>query len=126
MESPFSSQIFILLFTAIVSGLMVPSVLKLIDWKLEKQKKARDQQLDFAGKLSKSVWEWRFLAKQVCYYGASYTKSDADRQRFDQAVSALRTAGMDGIDGNTVAANNKYPVVSDACGGNDCQAIRLH
>ncbi len=87
METSLSTQVFILILT----GLLVPSVLKwwetYLDRKREKNKEIRDHQLQLAEQLTKATWKWRFLAKQICYYGIDYKKPGSYQERFQKATS---------------------------------------
>lgn len=47
---------------------------------MDKKTELRNKQLEIIEHLTKYVWEWRFLGKQVCYYGCNY-KINEDRFR---------------------------------------------
>ena len=71
-----SENIFILLLVAVITGFVLPSITKAFEIyfnrRVEKQTELRNKQLEILEQLTKLVWEWRFLGKQVSYYGCDY------------------------------------------------------
>ena len=81
MEPPLIDKVLLLLLTALISGLGIPWVLKLIDERksrerarfeaqLARQTKVLEAQASLLENLSQVLWKWRYLAKKVVYYGA--------------------------------------------------------
>jgi hypothetical protein len=90
--SPDNSQnIFILLLVAVITGFALPALLKgfeiIFTRRVTKNTEIRNKQLEIIEQLTKAVWDWRFLGKQVCYYGCDYKKSAFDGERFRQAIT---------------------------------------
>ena len=79
-----SQNIFILLLVAVITGFVLPALTKtfeiILTRRVAKKTELRDKQLEIIDQLTKAVWEWRFLGKQVCYYGCDY-KINEDRFR---------------------------------------------
>lgn len=77
-------NIFILLLVAVITGFVLPALTKAFEIiftrRVEKKTEIRNKQLEIIEQLTKYVWEWRFLGKQVCYYGCDY-KINEDRFR---------------------------------------------
>jgi hypothetical protein len=78
----FVENVALVLITAGVSGLGVPLVLKHIDEArtqelknreaaLSRQSKIIDAQAAFLDELSQVLWEWRYTAMKITYYGSS-------------------------------------------------------
>jgi hypothetical protein len=91
MTADNSQNIFILLLVAVITGFVLPALLKFFEIiftrRVNKKTEIRNKQLEIIELLTKVVWEWRFLGKQVCYYGCDYKKSKMDEERFRQAIS---------------------------------------
>jgi hypothetical protein len=77
-----TQQLILLAATAAVSGLGVPIVLKRIDESrtqelknreaaISRQAKIIDAQASFLDELSQVLWEWRYAAMKITYYGSS-------------------------------------------------------
>lgn len=90
-----SEQVYSLLVVGAVSGLLIPSLMRFIDLRLtaraEERKVARACQLELLDRLTKVVWEWRYCAKRVAYYGADLTASEADRLRYEGSAKEYDT-----------------------------------
>lgn len=71
-----SQNILMLLLVAIITGFVLPALTKAFEIiftrRVEKKTELRNKQLEIIEQLTKAIWEWRFLGKQVCYYGCSY------------------------------------------------------
>lgn len=82
--NPDSQNIFILLLVAVITGFVLPSITKAFEVvfvrRVEKKTELRNKQLEILEQLTKYIWEWRFLGKQVCLYGCNY-KSNPERFR---------------------------------------------
>jgi len=87
-------SLILLAATAIVSGFLVPFVLKRIDSQREAQAKDRDlkrvrrdrlidAQVAFLDRLTETLWSWRYLVMRITYYGGI-----ADEQGFEKARQA--------------------------------------
>lgn len=80
-------DLFILLLIAVITGFVLPALVKSFEIvftkRVEKQVELRAMQLEILEQLTKVVWEWRFLGKQVCYYGCDYKNKD---ERFRAAA----------------------------------------
>ena len=74
LEQGFVEQVVLLILTAIVSGFGIPYILKKIEEKKLRQAKVEDkiveEQARLLDDLSRLFWKWRYLAKQVVYFGA--------------------------------------------------------
>ena len=90
----FRQSIVLLLLTAALSGFGIPFVLKIIDSRkhqaqaifearIGRQTKLLEAQASLLDELTELLWKWRYLAKQVVYYGAR-----GDKIRFDKACQA--------------------------------------
>ena len=86
-----TQSIITLLITAIITGFAVPALLKVFEAiysrGFKQASEIRTRQLQILEQLTKTVWEWRFLGKQVAYYGCHYKRSAADQERFLKAVA---------------------------------------
>lgn len=86
-----TQNIVTLLITAIITGFAVPALLKVFEAiynrGINQANEIRNRQLEIVDQLTKTVWEWRFLGKQVCYYGCQYKRSAVDLERFQKAVA---------------------------------------
>jgi hypothetical protein len=92
MNADNTHNIFILLLVAVITGFVVPAFLKsfeiIFSRQVEKRTEIRNKQLELIEQLTKTIWEWRFLGKQVCYYGCDYKKSKPEEERFREAIGA--------------------------------------
>lgn len=90
-DRSFLQQLILLCLTALISGLGIPYVMKVVeDRKLRRQKQfeadlARQSRLIEAQSkllddLTELLWKWRYLAKSVVYYRARN-----DRERYESA-----------------------------------------
>jgi len=86
-----SQNIFILLLVAVITGFALPALLKgfeiIFTRRVNKNTEIRNKQLEIIEMLTKAVWDWRFLGKQVCYYGCDYKKSAFEEARFRLAIT---------------------------------------
>lgn len=91
IDQAFLQNLTLLLLTALISGLGIPYLLKVVeDRKLRKQKqfeadlarqgKLIDAQSKLLDDLTQILWKWRYLAKSVVYY-----RSRSDKERYDAA-----------------------------------------
>ena len=87
MSQSFIQQVTLLILTALITGFGVPYVLRLIDARkmreqkkfeaeLARQDKLLNAQSALLDEITRLVWAWRYLAKQVVYYGS---RGDNDR-----------------------------------------------
>lgn len=99
ISESFVQQVTLLVLGALITGFGVPYVLRLIDArKMREQKKLEaelarqckllDAQSALLDEITKLVWAWRYLAKQVVYYGS---RGDNDR------YMAAKTKYEDGV-----------------------------
>jgi hypothetical protein len=83
-----SQNIFILLLVAVITGFVLPAITKAFEIiftrQVDKKTETRNKQLEIVEQLTKCIWEWRFLGKQVCYYGCDYK---INRERFQLAIA---------------------------------------
>lgn len=108
LTDAFLQQAMLLLLGALVTGLGVPYVLRRIDQRklrqqkifeadLARQAKLIDAQASLLDEVTRLVWAWRYLAKQVVYYGArgDEERFSAAKKRYEDEVwgllDALRT-----------------------------------
>ena len=79
-----SQHIFILLLVAVITGFVLPALTKTFEIvftkRVERKTELRNKQLEIIEQLTRYIWEWRFLGKQICYYGCEY-KVNEDRFR---------------------------------------------
>ena len=75
-----SEKLILLAATAVLSGLLVPYILKRIELQRATYEKDRDadrsrqekliaSQSEFLDKLTDTVWQWRYMAVRLTYYG---------------------------------------------------------
>lgn len=79
-RNPFVQNIILLLLTALLTGLLVPYLLKVVDDRkstrqkereaaLARQSKIIDAQSKLLDDLSQQLWRWRYLCIRLTYYG---------------------------------------------------------
>jgi hypothetical protein len=99
ISESFVQQVTLLVLGALITGFGVPYVLRLVDArKMREQKKLEaelarqckllDAQSALLDEITRLVWAWRYLAKQVVYYGS---RGDNDR------YMAAKTKYEDGV-----------------------------
>jgi hypothetical protein len=77
----FIEKVFLLVITAVLSGLTIPLILKQIEIRklleqkkfeadLARQSKIIEAQSDLLDTLSALMWEWRYFSKEVVYYAS--------------------------------------------------------
>ncbi|WP_239395990.1 hypothetical protein [Frankia sp. CiP3] len=77
----FVQNIVLLGLSALLAGLVIPYVLKIVDFRRERaraeyesrsarQARVLDSQADFLEEISRKLWDWRYLCMKVTYYGA--------------------------------------------------------
>jgi hypothetical protein len=99
ISESFVQQVALLVLGALITGFGVPYVLRLIDARKMREQKKLEAELTRQGKLldaqsalldeiTRLVWAWRYLAKQVVYYGS---RGDNDR------YMAAKTKYEDGV-----------------------------
>ena len=99
IDQAFLQNVALLLLTAIVSGLGIPFILKIVeDRKLKGQKKfgaelARQEKLiesqsKLLDDLTQLLWKWRYLAKSVVYYCAlnNHKRYEIARTQYEDSV----------------------------------------
>jgi hypothetical protein len=80
VSQDFLEKVVILLLTALLTGLLVPYVLKrideaksiqqkILDADLARQAKVIEAQSKFLDDLTETLWNWRYLSMKVAYYG---------------------------------------------------------
>lgn len=100
----FIQQVALLFLGALITGFGVPLVLRTIDSRKLRQQKEFEADLARQGKLleaqselldqiTKTVWAWRYLAKQVVYYG-----SNGDSARYAAASAKYEEAVWEHLD----------------------------
>jgi hypothetical protein len=95
----FLEKIILLFLTAIITGFGIPYVLKRIEERKLREQKKFEADLARQGKiieaqskllddLSQLLWNWRYLAKKVVYYGAqgNTERYDLARKQYDEMV----------------------------------------
>lgn len=119
ISEAFLQQVALLLLGALVTGFGVPLVLRLVDARKQREQKALDAALARQGKLldaqsvllddvTRTVWAWRFLAKQVVYYG-----SRADKDRYDAAKAKYEDGVWTLLDGFRTQISRARRLVSE-------------
>ncbi|UOQ69045.1 hypothetical protein [Hymenobacter volaticus] len=90
MDSSNTQNISTALLIAVVTVFVLPALLKFFEIVftrgVNRDSEVRNKQLAILEQLTKIVWEWRFLGKQVCYYGCNYKRSFIDNERFQKAI----------------------------------------
>jgi hypothetical protein len=95
-----TQNIITLLLVAVISGFALPALLKLFEvisnQKINRIQEIRKMQLEILEQLTRTIWNWRFLAKQICYYGdykTSYEKNELNKaiENYDKKVWKLFT-----------------------------------
>jgi hypothetical protein len=85
-----TNNIFVLLLIAVITGFLLPTLAKTFEIiftrRIAKKIDIRNKQLEIIDELTKIIWEWRFLGKQVCYYGCNYVNSVENAVRFQQSI----------------------------------------
>jgi hypothetical protein len=82
LDSGFAQNVILLGLTALLSGLLIPYVLKRVDYRKTIQQKEREAELahqakvieaeaKFLDDISAYLWAWRYLSMKVAYYGAN-------------------------------------------------------
>ena len=104
----FIQNVIVLLITALLSGFLIPYILKMVDdsksqrrkiteAELQRQEKIIEAQSKLLDDITRLLWQWRYLSIKLTYYGGqnqgdSYTQA---RQQYDVNVwdilNALRT-----------------------------------
>lgn len=79
-NADFFQKTILLLITAVISGFLIPYVLKMVDFRKQKsqketevflarQQKIIDAQSQLLNDLTQYLWEWRYLCIRLTYYG---------------------------------------------------------
>jgi len=120
ISESFVQQVTLLVLGALITGFGVPYVLRLIDARKMREQKKLEAELARQGKLldaqsalldeiTRLVWAWRYLAKQVVYYGS---RGDNDRY---MAAKAKYEDGVWGLlDGLRTQISKARRLVSEA------------
>jgi hypothetical protein len=74
ISKTFIEAISTLLITAIISGLLIPYILKTIDGQNTRQSKIIEAQSKFLDDISQLLWKWRSVNIKVVYYGSTNRK----------------------------------------------------
>ena len=80
-DQSFLEQIILLVLTALITGFGIPIILKRIDEGKIRQGKIIEAQSKLLDDLSQLLWKWRYMAKQVVYYGAKGDQELYERAR---------------------------------------------
>ena len=105
-RNPFVQNIVLLLLTALLTGLLVPYLLKVVDDRkstrqkereaaLARQAKIIDAQSQLLDDLTQQLWRWRYLCIRLTYYGGQVmperlTGDRADRGRHGRRLISYR------------------------------------
>jgi hypothetical protein len=120
ISESFVQQVTLLVLGALITGFGVPYVLRLIDARkmreqkkleaeLARQAKLLDAQSALLDEITRLVWAWRYLSKQVVYYGS---RGDNDRY---MAAKAKYEDGVWGLlDGLRTQISKARRLVSEA------------
>ncbi|HEX5314578.1 MAG TPA: hypothetical protein VFX38_06725 [Gammaproteobacteria bacterium] len=119
ISESFVQQVVLLLIAAAVTGFGLPYVLRLVDNRKLRQQKQFEAELARQNKLieaqsalldeiTRLVWGWRYLAKQVVYYG---TGDDTDRYAAASAAYEERVWKM--LDGFRTEISKSRRLVSE-------------
>ena len=120
ISESFVQQVTLLFLGALITGFGVPYVLRLIDARKMREQKKLEAELARQGKLldaqsalldeiTRLVWAWRYLSKQVVYYGS---RGDNDRY---MAAKAKYEDGVWGLlDGLRTQISKARRLVSEA------------
>lgn len=68
----FLGNLILLALTALVSGICIPMILKRYEAGLARQTRLIEAQSRLLDELTAVLWKWRYLAKQVSYYGVKF------------------------------------------------------
>jgi hypothetical protein len=90
----FIEKSILLIATGVLTGFLIPFILKRIDEQKAKEQKAREAMLNRQTKLidaqsqlletvSKLLWDWRFLIMKVTYYGGMYAEEHFKAAKID-------------------------------------------
>jgi hypothetical protein len=82
LETTFGQQIMLLGITLTVGGLATPAILKYADTR--KENKLRQNRYSEA--IADILWEWRYMAKKVPYYGSSLAQSENDFKKYREEL----------------------------------------
>jgi len=87
----FVEKVILLLLTALISGLGIPYVLKVVDERRLRQGKLIESQAKLLDDLTHTLWTWRYLAKSVAYYGArgESERFQAAKKQYEDIVWGL-------------------------------------
>lgn len=97
-DHDFWEKVILLVLTAMVTGLGVPYILRRIEERRHREQKRFEAELarqnniitaqaKLLEDLSRIVWRWRYLAKQVCYYaGDNAARYETAKQQYDEGV----------------------------------------
>jgi F0F1-type ATP synthase membrane subunit b/b' len=88
LDQAFVEQIILLALTALISGIVIPYIFKNIDERKLRQGKIIEAQAKLLDDLSQLLWKWRYLAKQVVYYGVqeNHERYDHAKKQYDEGV----------------------------------------
>lgn len=115
----FVQQALLILIGAGVTGFGVPLVLRVIDERklreqkrfeaeLARQSKLIDAQSALLDEITRAVWAWRYLAKQVVYYGAQ-----GDEERFLTAKKKYENEVWGQLDGFRTQISKSRRLISE-------------
>jgi hypothetical protein len=99
LNQDFLEKIILLALTAMITGFGIPYILKIVEQRKLREQKKFEADLARQGKiieaqskllddLSQLLWNWRYLAKKVVYYGAqgNTERYELARKQYDESV----------------------------------------
>ncbi len=99
MSETLNDQIVTIVVTALISGLVIPPLAKLLDKMIERKsdikKQLRERQVELLDNLTRVIWKWRFLAKEIPYHGFYKNTSAHAKTKYPDAVKNYREAIWD-------------------------------
>jgi hypothetical protein len=87
----FNEKLVLLVLTVLIGGLGAPWVLKRVDEARLRKSKIIEAQSQLLLDISRTLWSWRYLAKQVAFYAAeaNFEKFDRARKKYDDDLWEL-------------------------------------
>ena len=88
ISKTFVEGIATLVVTAILSGFLIPYILKKIDDQKTRQSKIIEAQAKFLDDISQLLWKWRYMCIKVAYYGSrdNEERYNTARKEYDEGV----------------------------------------
>lgn len=116
------TQLYDFIVKTIVVGLFIPITLKSIEsfskFRNDKKTQVRQKQVELMESLTGVVWKWRFMAKQIPYYGTGKKQDFISQKRYDDAAEQYEKATWD-----TFIQIKICQATSVAWFGKDCSQI---